>query len=204
MKYNIIASVVVFLFLTACNPDFNTHQKDVKYQSNKKRLNTNQEANTNQEVAQKYHTTNSDELIIEGVFADLKLTTTENSMLNDMKRRLQNEKDRYTSLFENNVNGLLPEDYYNEAYFDRFFLSLGSARSKKLIKLFCRIEKEQNRIFEAELVSLWLYIRELYSPNIKYSDEVAKYVGGHHFSRPSIDQQYEKIKTQLEHTLNFV
>ncbi len=50
-----------------------------------------------------------------------------------------------------------------------FFLSLDSARSKKLIKLFCRIEKEQNRIFEAELVSLWLYIRELYSPNIKYS-----------------------------------
>ncbi|WP_234930031.1 P52 family lipoprotein, partial [Borreliella garinii] len=78
-----------------------------------------------------------------------------------MKRCLQNEKDRYVSLLENNVNGLLPEDYYNEEYFDRFFLSLGSARSKKLIKLFCRIEKEQNRIFKAELVSLWLYIREL-------------------------------------------
>ncbi|WP_210370841.1 P52 family lipoprotein [Borreliella garinii] len=85
-----------------------------------------------------------------------------------------------------------------------FFLSLGSARSKKLIKLLCRIEKEQNRIFKAELVSLWLYIRELYSPNIKYSDEVGTYVGGYHFSKPSIDQQYEKIKTQLEHTLNFV
>ncbi len=85
-----------------------------------------------------------------------------------------------------------------------FFLSLGSARSKKLIKLLCRIEKEQNRIFKAELVSLWLYIRELYSPNIKYSDEVGTYVGGYHFFKPSIDQQYEKIKTQLEHTLNFV
>ncbi|ACL34592.1 P52 family lipoprotein [Borreliella garinii] len=115
-----------------------------------------------------------------------------------------NEKDSYFSLFENNVNGLLLEDYYNEECFNRFFLSLDSARSKKLIKLFCRIEKEQNRIFEAELVSLWLYIRELYSPNIKYSDEVGTYIGGYYFSKPSIDQQYEKIKTQLEHTLNFV
>ncbi len=115
-----------------------------------------------------------------------------------------NEKDGYFSLFENNVNGLLLEDYYNEECFNRFFLSLDSARSKKLIKLFCRIEKEQNCIFEAELVSLWLYIRELYSPNIKYSDEVGTYIGGYYFSKPSIDQQYEKIKTQLEHTLNFV
>ncbi len=171
----------------------------MKYQpNNKKRLNPNQEANP------KYHKISSDELVVKGVFADLKLTTTENSMLNDIKRCLQNEKDRYVSLFENNVNGLLPEDYYNEEYFDRFFLSLGSARSKKLIKLFWRIEKEQNHIFKAELVSLWLYIRELYSPNIKYSDEVGTYVGGYHFSKPSIDQQYKKIKTQLEHTLNFV
>ncbi len=30
----------VFLFL-ACNPDFNTNQKDVKYQSSKKRLKSN-------------------------------------------------------------------------------------------------------------------------------------------------------------------
>ncbi|MGF7101841.1 protein involved in sex pheromone biosynthesis [Borreliella kurtenbachii] len=37
MKYNIIASMAVFLFLTACNPDFNTNQKDVKHQSSKKR-----------------------------------------------------------------------------------------------------------------------------------------------------------------------
>ncbi|WP_210378599.1 P52 family lipoprotein, partial [Borreliella garinii] len=69
----------------------------------------------------KYHKISSDELVVKGVFADLKLTTTENSMLNDIKRCLQNEKDRYVSLFENNVNGLLPEDYYNEEYFDRFF-----------------------------------------------------------------------------------
>ncbi|WP_080563936.1 hypothetical protein [Borreliella garinii] len=42
MKYNIIVSMLVFLFLTACNPDFNTNQKDVKHQSSKKRLKSNQ------------------------------------------------------------------------------------------------------------------------------------------------------------------
>ncbi len=31
-----------FLFLTACNPDFNTNQKDVKHQSSRKRVKSNQ------------------------------------------------------------------------------------------------------------------------------------------------------------------
>ncbi|WNY60632.1 virulence associated lipoprotein (plasmid) [Borreliella bissettiae] len=37
MKHKIIAGLFVFLFL-ACNTDFNTKQKDMKYQSSKKRL----------------------------------------------------------------------------------------------------------------------------------------------------------------------
>uniref|UniRef100_UPI003B211ED0 hypothetical protein n=1 Tax=Borreliella tanukii TaxID=56146 RepID=UPI003B211ED0 len=39
----------VFLFLTACNPDFKTNQKDVKYGSNKKELNLNQETKDSKE-----------------------------------------------------------------------------------------------------------------------------------------------------------
>ncbi|WP_031506433.1 virulence associated lipoprotein [Borreliella garinii] len=42
MKYNIIVSMFVFLFLTACNPDFNTNQKDLKHQSSRKRVKSNQ------------------------------------------------------------------------------------------------------------------------------------------------------------------
>ncbi|ABH02201.1 putative lipoprotein, Borrelia protein family PFam60 (plasmid) [Borreliella afzelii PKo] len=62
MKYNIIVSIFVFLFLNACNPDFKTNQKDMKDQSSKKELKSNkeglktkttvtpnQEANPNQE-----------------------------------------------------------------------------------------------------------------------------------------------------------
>ncbi|MDO7272882.1 virulence associated lipoprotein [Borreliella burgdorferi] len=48
MKYNIIASAFVFLFLNACNPNFNTNQKNMKHQSSKKRLKPNQEATSNQ------------------------------------------------------------------------------------------------------------------------------------------------------------
>ncbi|WP_421115246.1 hypothetical protein [Borreliella valaisiana] len=44
MKYNIIVSMLVFIFLTACNPDFKINQKDVWGGSNKKELNPNQEA----------------------------------------------------------------------------------------------------------------------------------------------------------------
>ncbi|WP_418885538.1 hypothetical protein [Borreliella tanukii] len=49
MKYNIIVRMFVFLFLTACNPDFKTNQKDVKYGSNKKELNLNQETKDSKE-----------------------------------------------------------------------------------------------------------------------------------------------------------
>ncbi|WP_420025764.1 virulence associated lipoprotein [Borreliella valaisiana] len=57
MKYNIIVSIFVFLFLNACNPDFNTNQKDIKHQSkkelksNKEKLKNKTEANPNQEEA---------------------------------------------------------------------------------------------------------------------------------------------------------
>ncbi|QFI15075.1 virulence associated lipoprotein (plasmid) [Borrelia sp. CA_690] len=56
MKYNIIAGLFIFLFL-ACNPDFNTNQKDMRYQSskkglksNKKKLKPNSETTPNQEA----------------------------------------------------------------------------------------------------------------------------------------------------------
>ncbi|WLN25748.1 complement regulator-acquiring protein [Borreliella valaisiana] len=46
MKYNIIVGIFVFLFLTACNPDFNTNQKDANHHSNKKRLKSNKKGLT--------------------------------------------------------------------------------------------------------------------------------------------------------------
>ncbi|MBB6043500.1 hypothetical protein HNP68_001122 [Borrelia yangtzensis] len=41
MKYNIIVSMFVLLFLTACNPSFNTNQKEIKYPYSKKKLKSN-------------------------------------------------------------------------------------------------------------------------------------------------------------------
>ncbi|WP_418905274.1 virulence associated lipoprotein (plasmid) [Borreliella finlandensis] len=50
MKYNIITGLFVFLFL-ACNPDFNTTQKDIRYQSSKKGLKSNTKGfNPNQKI----------------------------------------------------------------------------------------------------------------------------------------------------------
>ncbi|WP_418905409.1 virulence associated lipoprotein (plasmid) [Borreliella turdi] len=70
MKYNIIASIFVFLFLNACNPDFNTNQKDIKHKSkelksNKKKLKPktaailNQEKKPNQEEGPNERTKNT-------------------------------------------------------------------------------------------------------------------------------------------------
>ncbi|APS99317.1 hypothetical protein Bmayo_04710 (plasmid) [Borreliella mayonii] len=70
MQYNIIASLFVFLFLNACTPDFNTNQKDIKYQSSKKGLksnnkglkteiNSDQETSSNQEEGPNKRTKNT-------------------------------------------------------------------------------------------------------------------------------------------------
>ncbi|WKC84886.1 virulence associated lipoprotein [Borreliella lusitaniae] len=57
MKYSIIASIFVCLFLNACNPDVNTNQKNINHQSskkitkdNKKKLTPKAETKPNQEV----------------------------------------------------------------------------------------------------------------------------------------------------------
>ncbi|MBB6043429.1 virulence associated lipoprotein (plasmid) [Borreliella yangtzensis] len=58
MKYSMIASIFVFLFLNSCNTDFNANQKDMKDLSSKKELKSNKaelktktEATLNQEEA---------------------------------------------------------------------------------------------------------------------------------------------------------
>ncbi len=45
VKYNIIISIFIFLFLNTCNLDVKTNQKDIKYQSNKKELKSKMEEN---------------------------------------------------------------------------------------------------------------------------------------------------------------
>ncbi|ACJ73665.1 conserved hypothetical protein (plasmid) [Borreliella afzelii ACA-1] len=45
---------------------------------------------------------------------------------------------------------------YNEENFNKFFLDLGSERSKELIKLFGRIKNDRN-VFEKKKVSLLSY-----------------------------------------------
>ncbi|WP_418885546.1 virulence associated lipoprotein [Borreliella tanukii] len=101
MKYNIIGGIFVFLFLTACNPDFNTNQKDVKYHSSKKRLKSNkkrlksnkkgltpktevpqnQEAKSNQEIGQNQKADQSQEVDPN--------KRTKNTLLNDLRNLIE-------------------------------------------------------------------------------------------------------------------
>ncbi|WNY69111.1 CRASP family complement regulator-acquiring lipoprotein [Borreliella lusitaniae] len=68
MKYSIIVSIFVCLFLNACNPDVNTNQKNIKHQSskkitkdNKKKLTPKAEVKPNQEVNPKAEATPNQE-----------------------------------------------------------------------------------------------------------------------------------------------
>ncbi len=128
------------------------------------------------------------------MFSNLKLYATEHRLLVDIKKTLYDLKDG---------SGLdvppLPD--YNEEYFNKFFLDLGSERSKELIRLFCRVKNEQNNKFKSEVYWLYSCISKLYSPNIKYSGEQG-YEDIVFMPRPTIDQQYFKVKKEIEeHTL---
>ncbi|WPM06343.1 P52 family lipoprotein (plasmid) [Borreliella sinica] len=136
----------------------------------------------------------SDEIVNEGIFSNLKLYATEHRLLVDIKKTLYDLKD-------GSGRDVPPVSDYNEEYFNKFFLDLGSDRSKELIRLFFRIKNEQNNKFKSEVYWLYSCIRQLYSPDIKYSGEQ-----GHEYivfmSRPTIDQQYFKVKKEIEkHTL---
>ncbi|OJH14582.1 membrane protein, partial (plasmid) [Borreliella bissettiae] len=70
-----------------------------------------------------------DEIITEGVFSNLRLYAAEHRLLVDIKKTIINLKDP-------NYRDVPPVPDYNEVYFNKFFLDLGSERSKELIKLF--------------------------------------------------------------------
>ncbi|MBB5141704.1 P52 family lipoprotein [Borreliella afzelii] len=69
---------------------------------------------------------------------------------------------------KNGTREIPPLSDYNEEYFNKFFLSLSSDRSKELIKLFSRVKNERNDRFKHAVYWLYLCIRDLYSSDIKY------------------------------------
>ncbi|XPC97837.1 P52 family lipoprotein (plasmid) [Borreliella japonica] len=133
----------------------------------------------------------SDEIVTEGIFANLKLYEAEHRLLIDIKNTIISLKDP-------NYRAVPPVgNDYNEEYFNKFFLDLGSDRSKELIKLFGRVKNERNdNRFERGVFWLYSCIRELYSPDIKYSDGYEYWYGEREFfmPRPTIDEQYLKVK----------
>ncbi|WP_458322032.1 P52 family lipoprotein [Borreliella burgdorferi] len=130
----------------------------------------------------------SDEIVTEGIFSSLKLYASEHRLLVEIKKTLISLKDP-------NYRDVPPVRDYNEEYFNKFFLDLGSEQSKDLIKLFIMVKNEQNNNkFMREVHWLYSCIEELYSPDIKYSGE-----GGVEYvrdmpRRPTAYQQYLKVK----------
>ncbi|WP_419253694.1 P52 family lipoprotein [Borreliella afzelii] len=99
----------------------------------------------------------SNEIVTEGIFANLKLYVAEHRLLIDIKETLISLKDP-------NYRNVPPVGKgYNEENFNKFFLDLGSERSKELIKLFGRIKNDRN-LFEKK-VSLLFYCIEDNSSN---------------------------------------
>ncbi|WP_419250498.1 P52 family lipoprotein [Borreliella afzelii] len=134
----------------------------------------------------------ADEIVADGIFDNLKLYMTEHNLLVDIKKTIISLKDP-------NYRAVPPVRDYNEEYFNKFFLDLGSERSKELIKLFGKIKNEQNDDkFKREAYWLYSCIRDLYSSDIKYSGENGNEYIVDMPRRPTIDQQYLKVKGAIE------
>ncbi|ACL33881.1 P52 family lipoprotein [Borreliella burgdorferi] len=138
----------------------------------------------------------SDEIVTEGIFSSLKLYASEHHLLVEIKKTLISLKDP-------NYRDVPPVRDYNEEYFNKFFLDLGSERSKDLIKLFGRVKNEQNNKFKSEVYWLYSCISELYSLDIKYSGEEGSPEYDRFMPRPTAYQQYLKVKREIErNTIN--
>ncbi|QFI15008.1 P52 family lipoprotein (plasmid) [Borrelia sp. CA_690] len=134
-----------------------------------------------------------DIIITEGKFSNLKLYAAEHRLLDDIEKTLFSLKD-------GSYPDVPPLLDYNENYFNKFFLDLGSERSRELIRLFSRVKNDHNNRFKGEVYWLYSCIRELYSPDIKYSGENS-YEYNVVVSKPTIDQQYFKLKKEIERIL---
>lgn len=89
----------------------------------------------------------SDEIVTKGIFSNLKLYVVEHRLLVDIKKTLY--------VLQGFKSSGPPPLTYNEEYFNKFFLDLGSERSKEPIKLFGRIKNDRNDRFKHEVD--WLY-----------------------------------------------
>ncbi|KEO61962.1 P52 family lipoprotein [Borreliella garinii] len=103
----------------------------------------------------------SDEIVTEGIFSNLKLYVAEHYLLVDIKKTLYALQVFKSSEF-------LPPLTYNEEYFNKFFLDLGSERSKEPINLFDRIKNDRNDRFKHEVDWLYSCISDSYFPDVKY------------------------------------
>ncbi len=100
----------------------------------------------------------SNEIVTEGVFANLKLYVAEHRLLIDIKETLHTLHN-----LKNDNQKIPPLTDYNEEYFNKFFLEPGSERSKELIKFLGRVKNKGSDFeYESEVHRLYFHIRELY------------------------------------------
>ncbi|WNY69110.1 virulence associated lipoprotein [Borreliella lusitaniae] len=117
MKYSIIASIFVFLFLNACNPDVNINQKKIKHQSSKKRTKYNKkkltpkaEVKPNQEVTPKAEAKPNQE-----EDHNKKIKNTPLDDLINLIKKANAEREEYVKRFDKE-----PEDQYGMLVFKEF------------------------------------------------------------------------------------
>ncbi len=87
----------------------------------------------------------SDEIVTEGIFSNLKLYVAKHHLLVDIKNTIISLKDP-------NYRFVLPVYDYNEEYFNKFFLDLGSELSKELIQLFGSVKNDRNDKLKVEFI----------------------------------------------------
>ncbi|WNY67272.1 virulence associated lipoprotein [Borreliella lusitaniae] len=105
MKYSIIVSIFVFLFLNACNPDVNTNQKNIKHQSSKKRAKDNKKKLTSKEEVKPNQEEDHDK----------KIKNTPLDDLINLIKKANAEREKYIQRFNKE-----PEDQYGMLVFKEF------------------------------------------------------------------------------------
>ncbi len=126
----------------------------------------------------------------------LKLSAVEYCVLGDMKRVIS--ELRNNSIKDNNCNFTLPLfENYNEKYFDKFFVRLGSNRAKQLINLFRKIKTRiSDSMFETEVFLLYLCIKDMCLVNLMYCEGEGE-DNCFDCMEPTLDQQFKNISKML-------
>ncbi|WP_330730411.1 P52 family lipoprotein [Borrelia turicatae] len=141
-------------------------------------------------------TADDETIVTTGIFSDLRLNISEDNVLKYIKLKIEKRKKGEITLQDSdNQYPISPmKDRYNEENFNKFFINIGSVKTKELLGLFKHlIGKKEDALLTVIDVIISMLEESKYTGNKEFNQLVENFTPGHRFTYEEIFQDTKKI-----------